>query len=165
MMQPPPAFWPVVLVHISCWPVVHLFGRPFVGASINRQSWTAYFSRRLIQAGGFKGQSTRAQTRYTLKNSIWTAMRIQATLTYSLFLSPMRDAFQQIPLNPSCLTVPSGAFSESKIVFRRLRRYVHVTVNRRITVKRLEKSKIADCRHAAWKTLASQVPSPATHTQ
>jgi len=73
------------------------------------------------------------------------AMRRQATLTYSLFLSPILEAFQQNPNSPSCLTLPSGPGLESKMVLRMLRMYVQVTINRRITLTRLENSKMADC--------------------
>ncbi|EKU20992.1 transmembrane protein 167 precursor, partial [Nannochloropsis gaditana CCMP526] len=74
-----------------------------------------------------------------------TAMPTQARPTHSLFRSPIRDAFQQKPKRPSCrLIAPSAEGALSKMVERNPRRYVQVTMKRRTTVIRLEKSNIAD---------------------
>lgn len=78
-------------------------------------------------------------------NKMWIAIVRHATLTHSLFLSPILENFQHKPKTPSCRITPSGEGLLSNIVFRKPRRYVHVTMKRRMTVMRLEKSKIADC--------------------
>lgn len=82
---------------------------------------------------------------HCLMNKMWIAIIRHATLTHSLFLSPILENFQHKPKTPSCRITPSGEGLLSKIVFRKPRRYVHVTMKRRMTVMRLEKSKIADC--------------------
>lgn len=74
-------------------------------------------------------------------------MATQAMPTHSDLRSPIRDAFQQKPSSPPCRSmVPvSGLGLLSKMVCRNPRRKVHVTMKRRMTVMRLEKSKMADC--------------------
>lgn len=59
--------------------------------------------------------------------------------------APRLFADYTLPSSPSCrLMAPSGAAALSKIVARKPRKYVQVTIKRRMTVIRLEKSKMAD---------------------
>ncbi len=63
--------------------------------------------------------------------------------TYSLFLSPILDAFHKNPDTPVCLP---GVCGLSNMVGYLARTNVHVQINISNTLNRLEKLKIADCK-------------------